>query len=180
LTGTFAASANGPWTPTLTLTIPVGSTDASFFYSDMTDGSPIIAASAPGRTTAQQVETIVPAAPPPVVKPPKPKPPALRVIKVAYTVKHGKLRVALTTVDPRRKRVAYASLRFALRRNGHWFAAASVQTSAKGIAIHMRPLLRPGCYSVNVVRAKKSGFAWNKVTPKNGFCVRKPVRARSA
>src|SRR4029077_5798469 len=126
LTGTFAATANGPWTPTLTLTIPVGSTDASFFYSDTTDGSPIIAASAPGRTTAQQVETIVPAAPPPVVKPPKPKPPALRVIKVGYTVKHGKLRVTLTTVDPRRKRVAHASLRFALRRNGHWFAAASV------------------------------------------------------
>src|SRR5262249_12648458 len=114
LTGSFAATANGPWTPTLTLTIPVGSTDASFFYRDTTDGSPILTASAPGRAPAQQVETIVPSAPPPVVTPPKPKPPALRVIKVAYTVKHGKLRVALTTVDPRRKRLAPASLRFAL------------------------------------------------------------------
>jgi hypothetical protein len=179
-TGTFATSANGPFTPTLTLTIPAGSTDASFFYSDTTDGSPIVTASAPGRTTAQQVETIVPVTPPPVVTPPKPKPPALRVIKVAYTVKNGKLRVALTTVDPRRIGVAHASLRFALKRNGRWFAAASAQTGARGVAVHTRAKIKPGCYSVNVVRAKKSGFAWNRVTPKNGFCVKRPVRARSA
>jgi len=178
--GQFAATSIGPWTSTLTLQIPVGSTDASFYYRDATPGAPAVTAAAPGRTAAQQVETIVAPQEQPESVPPTPKPPALRVIKVAYTVKHGRLRVALTTVDQRRRGVAHASLRFALRRNGRWFAAASAQTGARGVAVHTHPKIRPGCYSVKLVRAEAKGFAWNKLTPKNGFCVKTSARARSA
>lgn len=173
--GTFAASTDGPWTSTLTVQIPVGSTDASFFYLDSAAGSPTISASAPGRAGAEQVVTIVAAEPP--ASPPKTIP-AVRVIKVAYGVKRGRLSVALTAVDPRRQRVANASLRLALRRNGRWYAAASVRTERNGVGVLSRKVPK-GCYSVNVVRVTAKGFAWNKVTPKNGFCVTS-ARARSA
>jgi hypothetical protein len=110
----------------------------------------------------------------------KPKPvPTVRVIKVAYALKHAKLRVALTTVDPRRQRLAKASIRLALKRNGRWFGAVNVRTAANGVGVFTRPT-KIGCYSANVVRVKASGFTWNGVTPKNAFCVRTSARARSA
>jgi hypothetical protein len=172
--GSFAPTAEGPWTGTLTLQIPVGSTDATFYYRDTAAGSPSIGVSAPGRVGDEQVETIVaPARPPAAV----PKTPAVRVVKIAYATKRGKLRVALTAVDPRRQRVGQASVRLALKRNGRWFAAVSVRTGTRGVGTFTRPA-KAGCYSVNVVRVRAKGFAWNKVTPKNGFCV--PTRARSA
>ena len=175
--GSFSTSSTGPWTSTLTVTIPPGSTDASFFYLDTAAGSPSIAASAPGRAGDEQIQTIT-APPQPVVVPtPKPKPPAIRVISVGYTVRNAKLRVALTTVDPRRRHVGHATVRFALKRNGRWLAAATVRVNANGVGVLSR-VSRTGCYSVNVVRVQAKGFAWNKVTPKNGFCVR--ARARSA
>jgi hypothetical protein len=166
----FATTPDGPWSPTLALQIPAGSTDASFFYRDATVGSPSIGVSAPGRVGDEQVETIV--APEKPASAPKPKPvPTVRVVKVAYALKHGKLSVALTTVDARRQRLARASVRLALRRNGRWFRAVSVRTTAHGVGTFTRKT-RPGCYSVNVVRVQAKGFAWNRVTPTNGFCVR--------
>ena len=126
--------------------------------------------SAPGRVGDEQVETIVAPAKP--ASAPKPKPvPTVRVVKVAYALKHGKLSVALTTVDARRQRVAQASVRLALRRNGRWYGAVSVRTTARGVGVFTRAT-RPGCYSVNVVRVQAKGFAWNKLTPKNGFCLK--------
>ena len=177
--GSFAATAAGPWSNILTLQIPVGSTDASFYYRDGLAGSPTISASAAGRTGASLIETIVTAQPtPPPAPTPKPKP-KIRVVGVTYHATNGKLRVSLTTVNPKRKPVARTLVRLALRRNGHWLAAASVRTNAKGVgAVKLK---RPkGCYSVNVVRVQAKGFAWDKVTPKNGFCVRSSIRARSA
>ena len=58
--GGFAANATGPWTSTLTLQIPAGSTDASFYYRDTKAGSVTLGASAPGRAGAEQVETVLP------------------------------------------------------------------------------------------------------------------------
>ncbi len=55
---TFATSADGPWTSTLAVEIPTGSTDAVFYYRDTVAGTPAISAAASGRTTAQQVETV--------------------------------------------------------------------------------------------------------------------------
>jgi hypothetical protein len=170
----FATTPDGPWSPTLSLAIPVGSTDASFYYRDAAAGSPSIGASAPGRVGDEQVETIVAPAKPAEV--PKPKPvPTVRVVKVAYELKHGKLSVALTTVDTRRQRVANANVRFALRRNGRWYGAVSVRTTARGVGAFTRAT-RPGCYSVNVVRVQAKGFEWNKLTPKNGFCLKSSTR----
>jgi hypothetical protein len=93
----------------------------------------------------------------------------IRVAGVAYAVKAHRLRVTLTVVDARRRRVAHASVRFALRRSNRWVAAASVRTNARGIATFARPVRR-GCYTIKVARVTAPGLAWNRVTPKNGYC----------
>jgi hypothetical protein len=56
----FATAPDGPWSPTLTLEIPAGSTDTTFYYRDTTAGTPTITVTAPGRTPTQQTETIAP------------------------------------------------------------------------------------------------------------------------
>jgi hypothetical protein len=60
--GTFAPSSDGPWSSTLSVEVPVGSTDASFYYRDTAAGTPTLTASAPGRDAVQQVETVAPGA----------------------------------------------------------------------------------------------------------------------
>jgi hypothetical protein len=56
--GTFATSPAGPWTPTLTVTIPVGAGTAGVYYEDTAAGSPTITAAIPGQPGATQTETV--------------------------------------------------------------------------------------------------------------------------
>ncbi len=56
--GLFSTAPAGPWTPTLSLTIPPGSTSASFFYQDTGAGTAAITASAPGHTAGKLTATI--------------------------------------------------------------------------------------------------------------------------
>jgi hypothetical protein len=56
--GAFSASPTGPWTPTLTLTIPAGASSAGFYYTDTLAGTPTIAASTTGQPTVAQGETV--------------------------------------------------------------------------------------------------------------------------
>jgi Putative Ig domain/Legume lectin domain len=58
--GVFAATSGGP--PVTSVTIPAGSTSATFFYGDTQPGSPVITAApqATGVADASQTETIIP------------------------------------------------------------------------------------------------------------------------
>lgn len=59
--GTFSTSPSGPWSPTLTLTIPAGTgTSPDFYYLDTRAGSVLVTASATGATSGTQTETITP------------------------------------------------------------------------------------------------------------------------
>jgi len=59
--GTFSASASGPWTSTLSVTIAQGSsTSGSFHYLDTKAGSPTLTASATGATSGTQTQTVNP------------------------------------------------------------------------------------------------------------------------
>jgi hypothetical protein len=60
--GTFAKTANGTYSASLSVTVPQTSTTISAYYKDTKAGSPTISAKATGWTTATQVETIKPAA----------------------------------------------------------------------------------------------------------------------
>jgi hypothetical protein len=55
--GAFSTAPTGPWSPTLSLTIPTGASTASFYYTDTLAGSPTLSASG-----AAQVETVTPGA----------------------------------------------------------------------------------------------------------------------
>jgi hypothetical protein len=59
--GQLSTSAAGPWTPTLTLTIPSGlNVVGPFYYQDTRAGSALLTAAAPGITSGTQTETILP------------------------------------------------------------------------------------------------------------------------
>jgi hypothetical protein len=58
--GGFSASATGPWTKTLAVQIPVGSTDAPVYDRDTKAGTPTISAAAPGRAGVQQLVRVEP------------------------------------------------------------------------------------------------------------------------
>jgi hypothetical protein len=60
--GGFSTSPGGPWTPTLTVTIPAGTATASFYYEDSQAGTPAITASTDAYGSATQTETVAPAA----------------------------------------------------------------------------------------------------------------------
>jgi hypothetical protein len=238
--GGFSASPNGPWSATLNLQIPVGSTDAIFYYRDTKAGGATISAAAAGRAGIQQIETVKPGSLATLSVTPtsasllsgasrrftasgadaygnviavsptwsatggtlSPLSGAsttfkatasgnatitatvgtrvgratvkvtrsVRVGKVSYSATRSRLVVRLAVVDSRRLRVPHASVRFALRRNGRWVAAASVRADSHGIATFTRAA-RQGCYSVKIARVTAKGFTWNRTTPKNGSCV---------
>jgi hypothetical protein len=59
-TGRFATSVSGPWSSTLQVTVPAGSTtSSSFYYEDTKAGSPVLTASATGYSDATQTESVV-------------------------------------------------------------------------------------------------------------------------
>ncbi|HJQ49308.1 MAG TPA: PASTA domain-containing protein [Gaiellaceae bacterium] len=59
--GMFATSPEGPWSSTLSVTIPAGaSTTPGFYYEDTQAGAPTLTASAGGSTSATQTETVNP------------------------------------------------------------------------------------------------------------------------
>jgi hypothetical protein len=59
--GQFSLAPTGPWTPTLSLSIPAGGSAAGpFYYLDTRAGSSTITASGPGVTSGTQSETILP------------------------------------------------------------------------------------------------------------------------
>ena len=62
--GVFALAAAGPWSTTLTLTIPQGGSSGSFFYADPAQGAPVVSALLDGGASTTQVESVVAAAPP--------------------------------------------------------------------------------------------------------------------
>lgn len=238
--GSFSTSAGGPWSATLDVQIPSGSTDAVFYYRETKAGVATISASAPGRAGAEQDETVRPGAPATLGVTPatatlrpgqtqrfsasgadaygnpvapsvtwsasngrvspvsgssttfRPRRPgtatvtatagnltaratvkvsaAIRVTRIAYARTGNRLRITLAVVDSRRRRVPHASVRLALRRNGRWIASVSVRTNSRGLATVTRTARR-GCYSVKLARVTSRGFGWNRVTPRNGYCV---------
>ena len=62
--GQFSSGPGGPWTSTLAVTIPAGSSVAQpFYYADTRAAQPQLVATASGATTATQVETVAPGPP---------------------------------------------------------------------------------------------------------------------
>ncbi len=61
--GSFSTSPTGPWTPTLDVTIPAGSTSATFYMLDSQAGTPTVTATIGDQSAAQPQVVTAPAAP---------------------------------------------------------------------------------------------------------------------
>jgi len=61
--GRFSASSAGPWEPTLTLSLPVGTSTAGFHYLDTLAGTHTLTASAADATSGTQTVTVAPTGP---------------------------------------------------------------------------------------------------------------------
>ena len=61
--GSFSTSASGPWSPSLQLTVPAGSTSVSFYMLDSQPGTPTVTATVEGQSSTQVEVVTAPAAP---------------------------------------------------------------------------------------------------------------------
>ena len=78
-TGGFSAGPGGPWSPSLAVTIPAGSSTATVYYSDTAAGQPTVTAAASGLAQGSQAETVTAGGSPPPPAPPAPGPAPLPV-----------------------------------------------------------------------------------------------------
>ena len=145
-TGTFATSPAGPWTPTLTLPIPVGGSSVSFFYSDTNPGAPTITATLDGQATSGQTETITPAAPPPPAETPgpvTPAPPPSEPAVVTTPQQAPAAPVAVTKPAKPRPKPRVSSILTSRLNNGHIAVSVHVRAGSRPAAgvkvtIHVR------------------------------------------
>ena len=135
--GTFSTSASGPWSATLDVPVPVGSTDALFYYRDTKAGVATIGASAPGRAGAEQVVTVRPGALA-----------TLRVTPASVTLKPGATqRFAASGAD------AYGN---ALAPSVAWSASSGTLSPVTGSATTFTPG-RPGTTKITATSGKSDG-----------------------
>jgi hypothetical protein len=169
--GTFATDPNGPWSPTLALTIPPGTGTATLYAQDTVGGAPTVTANLGGQVVTQIESIIAPAQPTTTLATPPPPPPA-RVASLQFTPQQGHLHIELQIVDdsgqPLQGRVTLALLHDAAAvasTSGHTNPAGQLGlTAQQGLAL--------GCYSARVEALAVPGYLWDNVVPAHTYCVR--------
>jgi hypothetical protein len=165
-TGLFSTSPGGPWTPTLTLTIPPGGQGAGFYTMDSSPGSPTLTSDL-GGALATQVETV--AAPTPTPAPPPP--PAAQVTSITFTPVNDHMHAQLRVVDASGHPLQ-AQVRVAMVVGSSTIAATAGATSSSGyLGVTALPALERGCYRLEVQSVEASGYAWNGASPNQSDCV---------
>jgi hypothetical protein len=168
-TGTFSTGAGGPWSTTLTLAIPQGSSSAAFFYNDTTGGTPTITAVLDGGASVTQTETVTsppasggsgpggaagggPASAGPPAATPTPTPPTVtpapapRIVSVTKHFVGGHLVVAVRVASGA-VRPAGVPVRIRIRRGSSTVASVNRVTTSGGVATwRSAKRLRPGAY----------------------------------
>jgi len=170
-TSTFSTSLDGPWTPTLAMTLQPGAVGAVFYAQDSAGGtSPKFTANLNGAVTSQVETVVAPNAPPP-------PPPAVHVVSASFTPGQGHLRVALQVADQGAQAVS-ARVSFAVLRDSTTFLSAVGQTDSNGqIEVTGFPRLQIGCYTAHVKSVVATGYVWDSASPTTKFCVETlPVR----
>lgn len=146
-TGTFAASAGGPWSSTLTVTIPAGSASTSFYFQDAQPGSPTISAATPGKLGATQTETVaVPAGTP--ATPPE---------TAITSAPSGTVGSASATVE---FASASAGARFECALDGRRFAPCSSPATYAGLASGRHVLLVRAIDAAGTVDPVPASASW--------------------
>jgi hypothetical protein len=137
--GEFAPGPGGPWSPSLTLPVAVGSSAAAFYYLDPQAGTPTITATLDdGTTTSQQEAVGAPPSPspqpsaPPTTTQPAPPPPTPTTTPVSTAKPPAQRKPAA---------VAHVASVRARRINGHVVVSVRVRAGAKAAA-RTRVLIR--------------------------------------
>ena len=168
--GSFSTSPAGPWSPSLTLTLPPWTGTTTFYMEDTDAGTPRVTANLDGQVTSQ-VETIAAPAPATTTAPPPPPPPAT-VTQVAFTPIAGRLHVGVRVTDGAGQPLE-ARLSLALLRGTSPFASTSGHTRPDGwFALTAFPRLERGCYRAVVRSLTASGHRWDGSSPARTYCVR--------
>jgi hypothetical protein len=159
-TGAFSMSAVGPWTPSLTLTIPAGTTTSpSFYYTDTSVGSAILTATDASGTRAPAGAAVTVAAP------------TVRVTSLAYSLQGRHLVVTAQALDATSSPVAGAALSLVVRRGSSRFATLAGTTGTDGnVILRSAKNVARGCYSSTVQSVAANGLTWDGQTPVNQFC----------
>jgi hypothetical protein len=195
-TGGFSTSAAGPWTPTLDVTLPAGTSTATVYTEDPAAGTPTLTATALG-APATQLETVAapapggsggavpaPAVPPvsptplaaattaaPVVVTPPPLP-AMHFARARFARRAGRLVVTLRLLTAAGAPIPQATVSFSVRRGAQTFASSAGRTSSAG-SVGVVPAKLPvkGCYAVHVKSIRVADYTWNRVSPTGRYCV---------
>ena len=93
-----------------------------------------------------------------------------RVSRIAYATRGKRLGVTVVVVDARADAFRTHPCAWLCGATVAGLPRVLVRTNARGVGAFTRTAKR-GCYSVKVTRVTTRGFAWNRVTPKNGYCV---------
>ena len=163
-TATFSLALTGPWTPTLTITLPAGTGATPFYMQDSTAGTPTVSLTTGSQVTTQ-VETVIgPAAPPP-------PPPSVQVTSATFTPLQGRLHVSLKLTGQNGEPVP-ARVSFAVLRGSSTYLTTQAQAAEDGtIQVTGFPRLQFGCYRAQVRSVVATGYVWNRASPTQTYCV---------
>ena len=107
---------------------------------------------------------------------PLPSPGGVAVVSsITYATEGGKnsnahLLTTLTVVDDIGNAVSGATVSIDLNRNGSRIASGTGMTGTNGKITFKLRNAAPGCYATDVTSLAATGFAWDGMTPPNGFC----------
>ena len=83
-------------------------------------------------------------------------------------------------MKPHDRAVRDAAVNAALYRNGSWYASLQGVTAGDGRVTFVRRAraTRAGCYTTRVRLVTATGYLWDRGTPSNRFCKRRPPQRR--
>ncbi len=97
--------------------------------------------------------------------------PVVRVSSIRYATSNGRLVVTFTATDASTgAAVPGVAVSFTIKRNSYAWVSGSGTTGSGGSFSVSTPTAPSGCYTTALRSVTTSGFAWDGVTPSNGFC----------
>lgn len=101
-----------------------------------------------------------------------PAPATMMVKSITYAESGRDLLITVSVVDASGNPIAGASVSINLFRNGAFVSSSTGITGANGTITFRRKNATKGCYETRVASVTAGGYAWDGVTPPNGYCKR--------
>ncbi len=99
-----------------------------------------------------------------------PAPVTATVNSITYAESRRDLLITVSIVDVSGNPIAGASVSINLFRNGAFVSSSTGITGSGGTVTFRRKNALKGCYETKVTSVAADGYAWDSVTPPNGYC----------